>query len=286
MNKNVLIRLRDNIPTLNQAEKAAARYVYAHPKEASACSVQKLASRSFVSPSAVVRMCKSLGFSGYKEFRQSLIQELAVQDETMVLSDYEIQREDSCADIIQKITMKNLQSLLETQRLMDAEVLEECVALMKRSQRILLFGLGASWIAARDAYLKFLRINKNCIINEDWHLQLLSARNSTEKDMAIMISYSGQTEEMIKCEEALKKNNTPVLAITRCVDSPISDMADLKLYTTANESLFRTGAMSSRISQLNIIDILYTAYANSEYDYCLEELRKTHIEKPQPKQMK
>jgi DNA-binding MurR/RpiR family transcriptional regulator len=37
--------------------------------------------------------------------------------------------------------------------------------------------------------------------------------------------------------------------------------------------------MSSRISQLNIIDILYTAYANSEYDYAMAELKKTHIKK-------
>ena len=38
--------------------------------------------------------------------------------------------------------------------------------------------------------------------------------------------------------------------------------------------------MSSRISQLNIIDILYTAFANREYEYCLEQLSKTHIRKP------
>ena len=38
--------------------------------------------------------------------------------------------------------------------------------------------------------------------------------------------------------------------------------------------------MSSRISQLNLIDILYTAFANSEYEYCLEQLSKTHIRKP------
>ena len=53
----------------------------------------------------------------------------------------------------------------------------------------------------------------------------------------------------------------------------------MHLYTTANESLFRSGSMSSRISQLNIIDILYTAYANSEYDYAMAELKKTHIKK-------
>ena len=37
--------------------------------------------------------------------------------------------------------------------------------------------------------------------------------------------------------------------------------------------------MSSRISQLNMIDILYTAYVHKRYDECMEQFRKTHIAK-------
>jgi DNA-binding MurR/RpiR family transcriptional regulator len=80
--------------------------------------------------------------------------------------------------------------------------------------------------------------------------------------------------------KALKENHTPIIAITRCVNTPVTELADLKLYTAANESIFRSGAMSSRISQLNIIDILYTALANDQYDHSLEQLSRTHIHKP------
>lgn len=138
----------------------------------------------------------------------------------------------------------------------------------------------ASLCAARDAYLKFLRLNKPCIVNDDWHSQYLQAKNATADDLGIVISYSGETVEMVECMKAMKENGTPIIAITRCVNSPVSQLADYKLYTAANESVFRSGAMSSRISQLNIIDILYTAFANEEYDYMLERLSKTHICKP------
>ena len=98
--------------------------------------------------------------------------------------------------------------------------------------------------------------------------------------MAIVISYSGATVEAIECMKALKENKTPIIAITRFVQSPVSDLADQKLYTAANESVFRSGAMSSRLSQLNIIDILYTALANDSYEQTLEQLSRTHIHKP------
>ncbi len=277
--KNVLILLRENLPQMNTAERAAGDYILSHPHEASSLSIHELASESFTSASAVVRMCKALGFHGYKDFRKTLTVELALQDESMVLSQDEIRKGDSIEEIIRKITWQNIQSLQETQRLMDPSVLKKCAEKMVEADRILLFGMGASFVTARDAYLKLLRINKPCVISEDWHLQLVTARSSTRKDLAIIISYSGQTAEMITCAKAMKENQTTILAITRPVKSPISDLADLKLYTTSSESLFRTAAMASRSSSMNIIDILYTAFANMNYDHSLRQLRKTHIDK-------
>lgn len=277
--KNVLILLRENLPQMNTAERAAGDYILSHPHEASSLSIHELASESFTSASAVVRMCKALGFHGYKDFRKTLTVELVLQDESMVLSQDEIRKGDSIEEIIRKITWQNIQSLQETQRLMDPSVLKKCAEKMVEADRILLFGMGASFVTARDAYLKLLRINKPCVISEDWHLQLVTARSSTRKDLAIIISYSGQTAEMITCAKAMKENQTTILAITRPVKSPISDLADLKLYTTSSESLFRTAAMASRSSSMNIIDILYTAFANMNYDHSLRQLRKTHIDK-------
>lgn len=206
--------------------------------------------------------------------------ELAVRDQTKRHQQQAIERNDSLEQIIEKITYRNIVSLEETEELMDLATLRRCVDLLHRARVIYLFGMGASFCTAKDAYLKFLRANKLCILNEDWHSQLLQARNATTQDVGIVISYSGATVEMIECMKALKENGTPTIAITRFVKSPVSDLADEKLYTASNESLFRTGAMSSRISQLNIIDILYTALSNLTFDASLDQLSRTYIQKP------
>ena len=164
---------------------------------------------------------------------------------------------------------------------MDVKVLQACVDMIREARVVYLFGLGASLCAAKDAYLKFLRLNKICIINEDWHSQLLCARNATDEDLGIVFSYSGQTEEVIECMKAMKANKCPIIAITRCVSTPVFNMADQKLYTTANEAIFRSGAMSSRVSQLNIVDILCTALANSRYEQLMDQFARTHIHKPE-----
>ena len=77
---------------------------------------------------------------------------------------------------------------------------------------------------------------------------------------------------MIQCMEALKENGVPIIAVTRYSPSRVAELADYKLYIAANESLFRNGAMSSRIAQLNVVDILYTAYASLHYEDTLRAL--------------
>lgn len=278
--RSVFLVLRESMGTLSGTEQDIASYLLDNPAQIVDLSIHELAKRTFSSSSSIVRLCHRLGFTGYKDFRKAVTMELAVREQSQMEQEREITKSDSLEEIIEKITYKNILSLEDTKNLMDVETLRECVHMIRKARFIYLFGLGASLCAAKDAYLKFLRLNKPCVINEDWHSQLLQARNATDQDLGIVISYSGNTVEVIECMKALKANHTPIIAITRCMHTPVMELADQKLFTTANESTFRTGAMSSRISQLNIIDVLYTALANSQYEDSLEQLAKTHIEKP------
>lgn len=277
---NALLQLRERSKTFSSTEREVANKILADPQIVVNMSIHDLAKHTFSSASTIVRLCVHTGFSGYKEFRMAVGAELALRDQTRREEQGEIRRSDSLEAIIDKITYSNIISLEETKELLDVNVLRKCVELLHNARMVYLFGLGASLCAAKDAYLKFLRLNRMCTINEDWHSQLLMARNATAEDVALVISYSGATVEIIECMKTLKENGTPTIAITRCVDSPVSELADHTLYTAANESLFRSGAMSSRMSQLNIVDILYTALANESYEESLEQLSKTHIRKP------
>ena len=276
---SALIRLRERSAQFSSTERGVAERILAEPRLVVDLSVHELAQKTFSSPSTIVRMCAHTGYSGYKEFRRDVTYELARREQDLRGRKQEIQHSDSLEQIIDKITDANILSLEETRELMDVEVLRSSVEVIRRSRVIYLFGMGASLCAAKDAYLKFLRLNKLCIINEDWHSQLVQSFNATAADAALVFSYSGVTAEMVECMRNLKKNGTAIIAITRCVQTPVYELADYRLYTAANESLFRSGAMSSRMSQLNVVDILFTAFANSDYAHSLEQLSKTHITK-------
>lgn len=278
--QNVLLRLREIQPSLSSTERQIAQYILAHPAETTSMTIRDLAKKSFSSPSSVVRICREVGFQGYKELRHALTLELATLGEQGSHHEQDITPQDSLQEIISKVTQKNIQCLQDTQKLLMVEELEQCVELLLNAGTIHLFGLGSSLCVAKDTYLKFLRLGKPCVVNEDWHSQRLQARNALSSDVGIVFSYSGQTVEMIECIKELKANHTPVIAVTRYYPSELSKLSDHVLYVAANESLFRNGAMSSRLSQLNVMDILYTAYAGRLHDDTMRRLTRTHIYKP------
>ncbi|HOK63104.1 MAG TPA: MurR/RpiR family transcriptional regulator [Soehngenia sp.] len=278
--KSTIVRIKEYKNNANGAEKKIVDFLLENPEQVVNYTIHELAEKTYSSASTIVRLCKKLGFEGYKDFQKSLVYELALRKEALDEKTQEITREDSLESIIEKVTYKNVVSLENTMKLIDLEILERCVDLLDKANTINFFGMGSSLLVAKDAYLKFLRVNKPCLISDDWHAQLLQARNITKDDVAIAISYSGMTEEVLRCVQTVKENNAPVIAITRFEENPLSTIADYNLYVSATEFIFRSGAMSSRISQLSIIDILFTAFINRNYDKYLKQFKKTHIQKP------
>ncbi len=277
--KNVLLLMREAMPSLSASEKNIADYILKNPDEIGDLNIRSLAARTFASPSGIVRLCRRFGFSGYRDFKQTLLLELMTLGKSTSTEETLILKDDPVSAIIYKVTARNIRSLEDSRSLLDEETLQHCIDHLVSCDRILFYGIGSSYCVANDAYLKFLRLNKNCMLNEDWHSQLLTARNATPSDFAVVFSYSGQTSEMIECVRALKKNQTPCCAVTRYAPSPVSELVDYNLYISSTEPLFRNGAMSSRINQLNVIDILVSGYLNRSYEDSIRQLAMTHIRK-------
>lgn len=277
--KSVMIRMKEYLKEANGAEREIIDYIMKYPEEVTKLSIHELAERTYTSPSSIVRLCKKNSFKGFKEFKSNLIWENAINKQSAKKFDMEVTKTDSIENIVDTITQVNMNSLDATRNLIDLKTLEECVELISGAKSICAFGIGSSLIVAKDVQQKFMRINKQCMVYDDWHLQLLQAKNMISRDIGIVISYSGETEEMIRCIDEMKKNNVQVISITRYVESQISKLADYNIYVAANESTLRSGAMSSRLSQLNIIDILYTCCANKDYDNSISRIQATYMKK-------
>ncbi|EXJ23128.1 Sialic acid utilization regulator, RpiR family [Alkalibacterium sp. AK22] len=275
----VTIRLKEYLNEATTTEEAIIGFILNNNESVSKMTIYKLAEATYTSPSSIIRLCKKCGFNGYKDFMKAFVYESAVRNNYKAKVINDVTKTDSVSEIVHKVSHKNILSLEETSDLQDASILAKATEKIIACQKLIFFGIGASLIVAKDAQLKFIRINKMAYVSEDWHTQLLMAKNMNKKDVGVFISYSGQTEEMLTCIKEAKNSGAQLISITKYAESPIANFADINLYVASNEYGFRSAAMSSRIAQLNLIDILYTAYLNKQYEQSIEILEKTQIKK-------
>ena len=277
---NVLLRIKEMRLALAPCEELVADYILNNVKDACDTNIRVLSAMTNTSPSSIVRLCRKLGFDGFQDFSKSLLYNaVAIVQDRLVLKENTITKEDDVKSIVKTISTYNRETLEETQSLIDVDTISYCAELLISAHKILLFGLSFSYLSAKDLYLKLLRLDLPVVCNEDYHAQMISANNYTDKDSAIIFSYSGKTKEMLKLLKILKNNTTTVIAITRFSPSMISKLADYNLYVATINPLFDKEAVASLIATLNIIDIMYTIYIIRNYNDSTNKLLNTCIEK-------
>lgn len=272
--KGGLIALKEVVDSLPPSEKKIAQYILEKPEEAILQTAMTLGERSQTSSAAVMRLCKSLGFSGFQELKIRVAGDL--QNNSSESGYRDIEPHENYSDIIDKVTTNSMQTLKETTDIISVSEIRKAVKVLSEAKSITLIGFGASTIAAIDAEQKFTRIDKNVTFYADLHMAATAIATKGEKDVVIGISFSGSTQEVVKLLELAKSKNVQVITITRYGNSPVNQLADIKLYTsTSREATFRSAATSSRIAQLHIIDILFMCLASEEYENTISYLDET-----------
>lgn len=270
------LRIKELMNSLTPKEQQIAAFILDYPNDVINMSIDELASACGTSTSSVVRLCKSLNYSGYKELCRMLSTDLALsQNEVITYND--VRPGDSVDSIVRSVCMSNMKAIENTMSILDIGELEKAVNAIIKADRVDFYGIGTSGLVALDAYNKFLRINKISMSSADPHEQILTATSLKKGDVAVLISYTGDTKDILETADIIKKTEATIISITRYSKNLLSERSDIRLYSSSSETLIRSGAMGSRIAQLTVIDILYTAVTSHEYEKVKKYLDKTRL---------
>jgi len=268
-----IMMIKNVVEDLPDSEKKIANFILNNPHKAVSLTVAELGEMSETSSSAVIRLCKSLGLRGYQELKMRVIGDINFHNDT---SYTDIKKNDTIKSLIQSIRNNAVKSIDETMHILDEETIATCVNLMNKADAMVFYGMGASFIAAKDAQQKFLRINKVSYAFEDTHLTATMIANLKPNDLVIGISASGETQETIKLIDLANSRNINTIGITKYGKSTLGKISKISVCIPSSiETPFRSAATSSRMSQLYIIDVLFMCFATSSYDTTMEYLENT-----------
>lgn len=238
------------------------------PAGCAALTVTGLAARTGTSEATVVRTARLLGYTGYRDLRLALAGLAAHQQSgraPAITTDIAV--DDPIADVVAKLAHDEQQTLADTAAALDTAQLDAAVAALAAARRADVYGVGASGLVAQDLAQKLLRIGRVAHAHTDPHLAVTNAVQLRTGDVAVAITHSGTTGDVIEPLRAAFERGATTIAVTGRPDASVTQYADYVLTTsTARESELRPAAMSSRTSQLLVVDCLFIGVAQRTYE--------------------
>lgn len=272
---DAVVRIRGRMEDLQPAFRRIAEVILQDPRAASSLTIGGLAREAGCSEATVVRLTHELGYAGYRELRMRLAEETAVARERETAYEGDVDPEDDLAAVVGKIAAADTRAVRDTADILDLEVLAEAAGAISGARRIAAFGAGASGLAAGDLHAKLSRVGLMSSVHTDAHDALPAAALLQEQDVAVGISHTGRTEEVLAALQVAAEGGARTIAITNSPASPLAAAADMVLMTAAHESAFRSGATASRIAQLTVVDCVFVAVAQRLPDLGRTALART-----------
>jgi DNA-binding MurR/RpiR family transcriptional regulator len=260
----ILVSIRALLPNLAPVERRVAQAVLDDPVGVAWLNISELASSCGTSATSVVRFCRAIGLRGYPELRLALAGAAAHDDATAMTASNEIDPDDDAATIVEKIGYADASAVTDTASHLDIATLQHVVGALAKAKRIDIYGVGASGFVALDLQMKLQRIGKPAFAWPDPHMAISSASLRDKGDVAIGLSHTGTTVDTIDVLLEARSHGATTVAVTNFPWSPITEAADFVLLTAARETAFRSGAMTSRIAQLTVVDCLFITLAQQD----------------------
>lgn len=252
--QSIRLKIKALYRDLSKKEKLIADYILENPKKVSRSTINEIANELNIADSTFFQFTRRLGFQGFRDFRNDLLTE---EFDAEISIHENISKKDDPLLMAKKVFDSSMQALEDTKNLLNAADLKKASEIIINSNITSFFGIGGSGVVARDAYHKFLRSPIRCQHAEDCHIQLMQASLLGEQDCAFLISHTGLTNEAIKIANVVKSNQAKLIVITSYPLSALAKMADVVFISSSEETGYRSESLSSRISQLSIVDALF-----------------------------
>lgn len=223
-------------------------------------SIHDIAARCRTSVSTVVRLAKDIGFEGVKEMKLALALEIG----TLIpnLTTRQGSSQGNAAELLENTVL----GLNETAAALNIGELQRVARLIAKARHVDVYGASTSYLVGMDLVEKLKRLGIYASAYENSYMQAISAAGLGPEDVAIGVSYSGETRSVVECVATAREQGATTVALTNFADSSIVDVSDAVLSTAVSRHLIPDGSLGGRIAQLYVVDALFIELIASDSD--------------------
>lgn len=260
----MLSEIHNRYDQLTDTERKIANTVLIAPQDAVKMTVKELAQHSGTVPSAVVRFCKSIGATGFSDFKICLSAELG--GKASAASMLPVSDGDAPQQVFEKVFTSGINTLQDTLSMIDFSQAETIVRLLQQATRVVFFGVGTSSVIATDAQYRFAQLGIATSACTDILFMNVTAANLKAGDVAVCISHSGNTKATVDAMRRAKKAGAATISVSSFAHSRLAKESDYKLIAFSDDKNYPVEAVSARIAHICILDALMMSLASKNYE--------------------
>jgi DNA-binding MurR/RpiR family transcriptional regulator len=254
----VIKRINENYKRLSPSHKGIANFILENHEQIPDMTARDLAERTLSVPSSVISFSKKVGYKGFNELKYNYM-----NDEQH----------------LQTIDNEIIQSILKAEKVTKKSEFMDAVNLLNQAPKIFIIAFQMSQIPAKDFYFRMCKIEPSkMIFFESFADQSRMASLMEEDDVVLIVSNSGESDEILQIERELKKKKCKQILVTNGINSSLSKFATIELSIGELENnplLFKEAPTKARYALIYLLEKIYLEILNIDYEEKLERIKNT-----------
>lgn len=234
---DVFSRITKIYPDLKKAERRIADLILADADFFLRGSITEVAQAAGVSASSLTRFSRLLEVEGFRELKLSVAQAKSAQSpyyhqSVQALGELEIAEGRLEYLYLQQIVA----SLNSTFTRLDAEALVDAIRSIRSARRIRTFGVAVSGLIASETAMRFMRLGLEATYVADSHFMRIASSLLGQGDVAICISHTGRSQEVLDAADMARRQGATVVGLT-APHTPLSRKTDILIEMSVFEEI-------------------------------------------------
>ncbi|MGT2847330.1 MurR/RpiR family transcriptional regulator [Streptococcus massiliensis] len=250
-------------------EQAIIDYIQQERAAIAEQTTGQIAAATFTTKSTLVRLAQKLDFAGWTEFKKAYLAELDyLQRSSQQLdANFPFSKTDNLLEVAQKLVQLKQAALDDTLQLLSYKELKKASLMLYQARTIHVFAVSNNLLLAKEFQLQMSRIGRQVIVHDLQSEIYYAAQLADKNDCALLISYSGETAELLEVGQILQRRQIPILALTSIGESNLSKLADLSLRMVTREKLYSKIAPFTTDTAISfLLELLYASIFTYDYE--------------------
>ncbi|MBQ7774555.1 MAG: MurR/RpiR family transcriptional regulator [Lachnospiraceae bacterium] len=253
---DVFDKLEQNYNNMSKSHKKIATFIKENYDQAVFMTAAKMGEALGISESTVVRFAAAVGYEGYPEFQQDLVE--CVKKKLNTIQKMDAKYGDSTqSELLTSVLTADIEKIQDTINTLDPQAFDSAVESILSARNIYIMGLRSNepLAAFLHFYLNMIRGNVVLLGTSSISETFEQMIRINEEDCFIGISFPRYSMRTLKAMEFANDRNAKVIAITDSQHSPMNLYSSCNLFARSD----MVSIVDSLVAPLSLINALVVA---------------------------